>query len=124
MNSESQPINLINTSNSDCNRGRTEVINSHIHNIPVVVADPIFNNNIKEDLLSDTDETIPKTVHSPTLLIKIQDREIKALLDSGSQFICISQELFHLLKDGDTNLPIFPVSNLTVRGALLVNPRT
>ncbi|KAG5862726.1 hypothetical protein JTB14_022798 [Gonioctena quinquepunctata] len=59
---------------------------------------------------------------SPTIKIRVGEQEIETLLDSGSDVCAVSERFYDCLKREMPNIPILPVSNLSI--AVAVGGRT
>lgn len=74
---------------------------------------------VKSDDLIEDD--IPITnIHSrglPIISVRIGNRQIKSLVDTGSSISVISKALFEDLKE-KSSIPVIPVSNLKIRGII------
>ncbi|KAG5886588.1 hypothetical protein JTB14_011300 [Gonioctena quinquepunctata] len=80
-------------------------------------------NRDTENLLTDSDsEAEEKAMVSPTIKIRVGEQEIETLLDSGSDVCAVSERFYDCLKREMPNIPILPVSNLSI--AVAVGGRT
>ncbi|KAG5889766.1 hypothetical protein JTB14_003860 [Gonioctena quinquepunctata] len=76
-------------------------------------------NQDTENLSTDLDsEAKEKEIVSPTLKIRVGEQEIETLLDSGSDVCAVSERFFDSLKGKVPNIPILPVSNLSIAVAV------
>ncbi|KAG5883308.1 hypothetical protein JTB14_008595 [Gonioctena quinquepunctata] len=76
-------------------------------------------NRDTENLLTDSDSKAEeKEMVSPTMKIRVGEQEIETLLDSGSDVCAVSERFYDCLKREMPNIPILPVSNLSIAVAV------
>jgi hypothetical protein len=68
------------------------------------------------DLLKDM-VGAKKTAKSPLLFLQVQDINVMALLDTGSEISCISDTLYEKFKRQEVKINEFPVNSTVLRGA-------
>ena len=79
--------------------------------------------NVREDLLESEGVKIVDTLDKcPNINVKIQGVETKALIDTGIEMICISENFFENNENKFKNCEIFPIVGLSVAGATSVKP--
>ena len=79
--------------------------------------------NFREDLLGSEDIKIVDNVDKcPNINVKIQGIETEALIDTGSEITCISENFFENNKNKFKNCEILPIVGASVVGATGVKP--
>lgn len=76
----------------------------------------------REELLKEESSTEVKERKCPTIILTIQGIKINALIDSGSQVSCISEEFFTEHDTSFKKCPILPVTGVSVIGATKGKP--
>lgn len=83
---------------------------------------PVFTKPIESDLISNPEVEKEKSndkIQWPLLRIGVNENLVIALVDSGSQYNCISEE-FYDIRQNNPNLPVFPVTGISIRGATIL----
>ncbi|KAG5866581.1 hypothetical protein JTB14_007229 [Gonioctena quinquepunctata] len=107
------------TRNQNNNSNQNSLNNNQNSNVNSITS---FNRDA-ENLLTDSDsEAEEKEMVSPTIKIRVGEQEIETLLDSGPDVCAVSERFFDCLKREMPNIPILPVSNLSI--AVAVGGRT
>ena len=79
--------------------------------------------NVREDLLEPEDIKITDNDDScPNIRVKIQGVETEALIDTGSEITCISENFFENNKNKFKSCEILPIVGTSVVGATGVKP--
>ena len=79
--------------------------------------------NGREDFFDSRDIKIVDNVDKcPNIYVKIQGVETEALIDTGSEIICISENFFKNNKSNFENFDILPIVGTSVVGATGVKP--
>ena len=60
-----------------------------------------------------SDPTTEDRIISPRMRVSVQSREISALIDSGSDITCVSEQFYESMKSC-VDMPVLPVSNLVI----------
>lgn len=78
----------------------------------------LFDKNSDFVLEEDVNVETDKSKVMPVLEGCIENVHCSVLIDSGSQLSCISQNFYKILKERNGKLPVLPVSNIVIVGAL------
>lgn len=71
----------------------------------------------REEFLTEENESNQKRNQCPIINIKLQDIEVQALVDSGSQISCVSEEFLKKHMEKFKRCPILPLVNSSAVGA-------
>ncbi|XP_074026872.1 uncharacterized protein [Leptinotarsa decemlineata] len=78
----------------------------------------VFNRDT-EELLTDSDEDLEENeMVAPTIIMSVGNRNIEVLLDNGSEVCAISESFYFSLKGGSEDIPVLPVTNVTIAVAV------
>ena len=73
--------------------------------------------NFREELLQEEEVTLEKRARCPTVRIQLENLNVTALADSGSQVSCLSEKFYQENLDIFKGCPCLPISQVCVVGA-------
>lgn len=106
-----ETVNLINLTSE--NKQNADLELNEIQEVPTFCKE-------SEDLLSDN-ETIQKNITKlqwPLISIVVHDVSVNALIDTGSQYNCISEAFLQKVSMQKKNIPMLPMTGLCIKGAI------
>lgn len=79
----------------------------------------------KDDLLQERELIDDETpIRIPEINVSVCNNKIKALIDTGSEITCLSEELWFTLSKENPNLPLLPARSTLVSGAFNDKPHS
>lgn len=114
---ENRNISRGQTNNEPVPRRENEIREPESNSAQVRIS-TLFSESPESVLLSESEVKIEKILSSPIIHVTVETISTKALIDSGSQITCISQEFLMVVLNKNSKLPVLNTNCITVTGAL------